>query len=661
MPTGLLKPSSTPGLMSSLAPGPQREAALAKEMAALELRASGLRALSGELYDLVARYDPGQLIPSIAGGASMVVGDSESVDDAPRVFSMYAKIEYLAGLALAGPPGTGDVDKVVTLNAARLVSSVFDAADALLHVQAMVGHGTGHEAIDETSNLLRMERLYDRMAGYEVHLQEIGDAVFEPHRSLYCEEFGFCPSDAIRLVRRHDAWINAGLAAFQDAVLGGQDDSSILWSISRMDSICKWTPSLISHSTQLPVDEVAAILDGMSVDFGCQPEFRTPFDDNHARRYPLIRLRHGEYLVPVPRQVAHGVHGWVQGYIRDNPTSRLAEKYPKHRSDAAELLVRGSLETIFGEDTVFGNQHYDSSDGHGEIDCLVAGSTPIIAEVKSRGLTEQGRQGYPQRIRSVADDVVAKSFKQTVQARNYIMQEGGRCFAGDQRGEAKQLLNHDVTGSVEIVVTLERMDPLVTTAGKLAGTGRTRDIWVTNLTDFLMVRDILDDPASFLHYARTRCAVSKLGIQVFMESDALGAYLDDRLTFLIDCATESQDEHTEIQLDYWSTEINQFFTMLEIATGPEKPGTGVPPALSEALRACSSGYPRAWVTAATAVMDAHPSVWRAWRNFIRRHKKGEHPFNLPCGTASVILSEHLAHVELRDEPTPTLAIPRRMM
>ena len=494
-----------------------------------------------------------------------------------------------------------------------------------------------------------------------MHLQEIADAVFEPHRSLYCEELGFCPSDAIRLVRRHSAWVNAGLVAFRDAVLAGQDDDSTLWSISRMENICEWTSSLLAQSTELPVDHVAAMLDGMSVDFGCQPEFRTPLDDNLARRYPLVRLPHGEYLVPVPQMVAQGVHRWVQGYIRDKPMSRLAEKYPKHRSDAAELLVRDGFKTIFGDDAVFSNQHYDSSDGHGEIDCLVAGSTPVVAEVKSRGLTEQGRRGAPRRIKSVADDVVTKSFRQTRQARTYITQEGGRCFAGRQGHDSKQVLNHDVTGCVEIVITLERMDPLVTTAGKLAGSGPMRRTWVTNLADFLMVRDILDDPASFLHYARTRCTVSELSVQVFMESDALGAYLDDRLTSLIAIASESRDKHREVQLDYWSTEINQFFTTVEVDIGLEKPDTGVPPVLLEALKACSSGYPPAWVTTATAVMDAPFSAWGAWRNFIRRHKRGEHKFTLPCSTASLILSEQLAQPELRDETVPTLVVPRRML
>ena len=667
VPVSLLEqapPSDGFRFISSLPPGPERDAALAAEMENLKGRASKLDTLADELRELVVRHDPVQLIPSIAVPAAMSLGNLASGDDATQTFSVPAKIEYLVGLSQTGPPGTAQVPTEVTRKAAWLLASVFSAADAQLRLQMVSERRSGHPGIDQTSALLRLEHLFDRMAGYDTHLQEMSDAIFEPHRDLYCRELGFCPSDAIRLVRRHVVWNNtqfntAGQKISEMMNSDEVDEEKATDSFWRryvsMEAIYRWTPEILAESTGLPVEQVGAMLRHMSVDFGCQPDFRVPFDDNQARRYPLVRLPEGEYLAPDPWSLAHGVHEWLQDYIQARPTSRLANRYPKHRSNAAERLVHNSLQGVFGEQTVFSNQHYAGNDGPGEIDSLVTGFTPVIVEVKSRGLTKQGRRGYRRRVQSVARDVVGKSFQQTHRARHYIIEEGGRRFANRQGGPMVRRLDDEVTDPVEIVVTLERMDPLATAAGKLAGPDQSRNIWVTNLADFLMVRDILSDPVSFLHYAQTRGRTSELGIHIYTESDALGRYLDDRLTPLITRAMETEGENL---LGYSGTEINQYFTMAETGTNPEKPGTGVPRVLMDALRNTASDDPRSWDIIATAVMATPPKKWRAWLRFVRRHR-GEHPFLLPCGTAALVTSPSLGAPELRSGSTPVLAVPRR--
>ena len=652
---------------SLLPPGPERDAALAAEMENLTGRAAKLDELAGELREIVVRHDPAQLIPSIAVPAAMSLGVPTSGDDATQTFSVPAKIEYLVGLALTGPPGTAAVSTEVTRKAVSLIASVFSAAHAHLSLQTVSEQSNGYPGIDQTSALLRGEHLFDRMAGYVTHLEEISDAVFEPHRDLYCRELGFCPSDAIRLVRRHVVWNNTqfNTAGQEISEMMNSDevdeekatDSCWRYYVS-MEATYRWTPEVLAESTGLPVQHIGAMLRHMSVDFGCQPDFRVPFDDNVARRYPLVRLPDGEYLVPDPWSLAHGVHEWLQGFIQARPTSLLASRYHKHRSNAAERLVRTSLQAVFGEQTVFSNQHYVGNDGPGEIDTLVTGFTPIIVEVKSRGLTEQGRRGYRRRVQSVARDVVGKSFQQTHRARHYIIEEGGRRFANRQGGPMVRRLDDEVTDPVQIVVTLERMDPLATAAGKLAGTDQSRNVWVTNLADFLMVRDILSDPVSFLYYAQTRGRTSELGIHIYTESDALGRYLDDRLTPLVDRAMETAGENWETLLGYSGTEINQYFTMAETGTNPEKPGTGVPRVLMDALKNTASQDPPSWAIIATAVMATPPKKWRSWRRFVRRHK-GEHPFLLPCGTAALVTSPSLAAPELRIGSTPVLAVPCR--
>ena len=672
VPVNLLEqapPSDGFRFVSLLPPGPKRDAALAAEMENLKGMASKLDELADELRALVVRHDPVQLIPSIAVPAAMSLGVPTSGDDATQTFSVPAKIEYLVGLSLTGPPGTAAVPMEVTRKAAGILASVFSAADAHLRLQMVSERSNGHPGIDQTSALLRLGAPF-RPHGRIRHSlsKRSADAVFEPHRDLYCRELGFCPSDAIRLVRRHVAWNNtefntAGQEISEMMNSEEVDEEKATDSFWRryvsMEAIYRWTPEILAQRTGLPVQQIGAMLHQHVSRFRMPARLPcAPFDDNLARRYPLVRLPEGEYLAPDPWSLAHGVHEWLQGYVQARPTSRLASRYPKHRSNAAERLVRTSLQAVFGEKTVFSNQHYVGNDGPGEIDSLVAGFTPMIVEVKSRGLTEQGRRGYRRRVQSVARDVVGKSFQQTHRARNYIIEEGGRRFANRQGGPMVRRLEDEVTDPVEIVVTLERMDPLATAAGKLAGTDQSRNVWVTNLADFLMVRDILSDPVSFLHYAQTRGRTSELGIHIYTESDALGRYLDDRLTPLIARAMETEDENWETLLGYSGTEINQFFTMAAHGTNPEKPGTGVPQVLMDALRNTALDDPRSWDVIATAVMATPPEKWRAWRRFVRRHK-GEHPFLLPCGTASLVTSPSIVAPELRNGSTPVLAVPRR--
>lgn len=153
-----------------------------------------------------------------------------------------------------------------------------------------------------------------------------------------------------------------------------------------------------------------------------------------------------------------------------------------------------------------------------------------------------------------------------------------------------------------------------------------------------------------------RGTVSKLGVRVLSEADALETCLDDRLTSAIGQAEKSEDPLVEVLLGYNSTKINEFFTMTEADIDQDKPSTGVPQVISEALRTCAGDYPAVWTTIATAVMGAPPDTWRKWQRFQRRHRS-EHPFLLPCGTASIVSSSSLTSAEIHDVPSPVLMLP----
>ena len=618
-----------------------------------------LETLCEELYELVASHNPVQLIPSIAAiGRMRSMGPGE--DEVPHTSSWDAKVEYLAGLAVAGHPGSGTVDPEAAQKVLSLVDAVFGAAQAKLFNDAISERRTKRPVVEEMRFLFRLEHLMDRMGGYAIHIEEIADEVFAPHRDMYLKELGFCPNDAVRLVRRHTKWIEEQNGTRDELPIPVTPDNR--WAVEMhflldsMEAGHIWSPDRLAGSTGLPVDQITALLRSMSTRFEVQTGFRRPFfDENKLRTHPLIRLPDGSYLAPNPWAVAHRIHDWMQDYILNNPESKLVSKYPKHRSDAAESLVRRGLESVFGESAVFANQHYDSSEGHGEVDCIVVGSTPILAEVKSHMLPKPARLGRPLQTKRLANKVVSKSFSQTRRARTYILEEGGRHFAEQRGQQATRLLSDAVTDAVLIAVTLERMDPLAMTAGALEVEDQPARIWVTNLSDFLMVRDVLDDPASFLHYATTRGVAFELGIEIYLESDALGEYLNTRLAPLIDQAKEYEN-YRHVLVDNRSAVLNNYFTLSELGLDLAKPDTGVPPTLRDALRTVAPTYPPAWTTVASAVMNAPPRTWRAWKHFLRRHK-GQNPFNIRGTGTAIVTSPTLAHPELRNGDTPHLVIP----
>ena len=651
--------------IAELGAGTDPDQALAETMSRLREKAAKLDERAEMLRKLVAAHDPVRLIGLIASGVGFRLTDDGSEDTSAHEFGDAAKVEYLAGLALTGPPGNAEVDEQAVERAVRLTGEVFDSAGAQMLVDSVSAIGNQQPGIQQARFFFQFEQLLDRMTGFHAHLQEIGDEVFEPHRSFYLQHLDFCPNDAIRLVGAHRVWINQEFAkawSAREYAAKSSDSAEMRKAHSRIGEVVEasyvLTPELLARNSGTPIAQIEAMLSKMSVELGCQPDFRVPLDANKARAYPFIRLGDGRYLAPVLWLLPQAAYDWIEAQIRSDPSWPLASAYRDHRRDAAERLVRRSLEDVFGAQAVFGNQHYDSSGGHGEVDCLVAGHVPIIVEAKSHALTDKVRRDWQQHVPEGAERVARKSAEQTRRASSYIAEEGGRSFAESHGGNLARVLPDDVADPVEIAITLERMDPLAMAAEKLSG-GRGSSVWFTNIGDFLMVRDILDDPASFLHYATTRSRLCELGANVYAESDALGAYLEDRLKSEFDKARQG-GAHKQQIIDTNSADINRYYRFRDSGfdLDIDKPGTGVPPEIVEALSACAraGGYSRDWAAVVAAVLGAPPDVWGKWKRFLKNHRY-QHPFHLPCGEASIVSSEALDGAELRRGDTLQLAVP----
>jgi hypothetical protein len=160
-----------------------------------------------------------------------------------------------------------------------------------------------------------------------------------------------------------------------------------------------------------------------------------------------------------------------------------------------------------------------------------------------------------------------------------------------------------------------------------------RPTWVVSLTDLLMVADILDNPAAFHHYARTRAGMHSAEASAAAEADALGDYLFDRLR-VID--QSSSEEQARIFIGYSCAALNAFYTRQEAGLEASKPATGVSDEVIDVLTN-RFGQP-GWVACVDAVMAADPSVWPKWRRFRTRRRRNR-TFALNGGVSLVALPE----------------------
>ncbi|MDV8022696.1 hypothetical protein [Rhodococcus sp. IEGM 1330] len=610
--------SGSETVQTSLPPGPERDAILNELVGALSEQATDSTAMIEELRGLMVGRDITQLINAVVVPAMTVRSTgTQSVADGNTTSTWAAKVEYLVGVALSmtntGDAGTPtDVMHRVT----QLISDIFEAEQLRLIAQTI------EKADSDTERELLLQQMQleyqtDRMPGYAVHLERVDSEVFGRHRDYYMNALGFDPADVIRCTRLHTRSIGemylAGINAMAEALNAGginRDGEQVMRHA--FDAITLWKPADVAASTGIDAEQITAMLDFFSTEYGCQPAFRAPSDLNRVRTHPCIRLGNLTYLVPDPWALSAGIHRRLAAETtRKNYDPK---KYFKHRQDAHERLVTSALRTVFGQANVYSTQHYNLAAGtHGEIDSLVCTEWPLVVEAKAIALTEPGRRGAPSRVDTKIKTILSKALDQTDRALSYILDQRGRTFAPTENGRAVELLP-DVAGGTAIIVTFERIDPFA--SGGLTVAGRVnRPTWVVSLTDLLMTTDILTDPSAFHHYARRRAEMHSARARTLAEADTLGAYLLSRLSIL-----DSADENTSILIGHSCEALNEFYTRQEAGWAAEKPETGVSGDVTAALTmACRQP---GWVTAVDAVMTSDPSVWKKWKNFRRKHRRG---------------------------------------
>jgi hypothetical protein len=167
-----------------------------------------------------------------------------------------------------------------------------------------------------------------------------------------------------------------------------------------------------------------------------------------------------------------------------------------------------------------------------------------------------------------------------------------------------------------------------------------------------MVRDILWDAASFLDYASLRGELSQAGVQIYVESDALGGYLQDRLL-----SVRNKVGYDLVLLGYSSRPLNDYFTRIELGTPRGMPQSSVPTMVRQGLLETGiEGNSVEWWDFAMSLVQQASAVWVRWRRFLRRHGPGR-VFLLPDRRAGLLVSDSTARAEISVGTPLVLVLP----
>ncbi|MEV7282955.1 hypothetical protein AB0O01_00020 [Streptomyces sp. NPDC093252] len=169
---------------------------------------------------------------------------------------------------------------------------------------------------------------------------------------------------------------------------------------------------------------------------------------------------------------------------------------------------------------------------------------------------------------------------------------------------------------MSVIVNLDRVDPFAT---HLPDGGKRHaeppdGTWLVTLADLVMVADILRPPAEFYAYACTRGAIAKAsGPQVFVEADALAAWLDHRIQPVQPAPQEI------VFLATGNEALNDYYTHVAAPgyPAPAPPASGVLPEVLYALDLVHRERPQHWSDLAIAALAVPPDDWRSVRTALR--------------------------------------------
>lgn len=476
-------------------------------------------------------------------------------------------------------------------------------------------------------SMLRLENAFDRMAGFDPHVRRVVIAVFSRADERVKAARGFALSDSLAFSSLYEqvqlarvSRTDEVMAASTAPVSFADRDEEVQWKAGHMlyfalnaaspvegGTVDDW----IAEQLELSEDQFAALVAAMATNLGSVDPDKV-MQDTSFRNRPVVRLSSGEWMWPRPIDFLHGAMEWALDVCKGDQS--LLRVFDSARQSVAEELTADLLEDVFGPDRVFRNVSYPDTESNAENDTIVSlPGLALLVETKGGRFSAPGRRAAPLRVQKHAKELVEDAAKQNRRTAAAIA-DGRQLTAKD--GRRVPVVPEDQV--IPIVVTLDRVDPFSTYLGEPPRSGTDGRNWVINISDLVMLADILPTPEEFVAYARTRLTMVREGVRVFVEADCLGHWCADRtakvrevadphgnsVRLVGETADFMNDYFTQVTLDQLEPDASEHRRRVH------KPTTGIPDPVLRAVRAVREQGSPDWVDLADRVASVSPESWR---------------------------------------------------
>jgi hypothetical protein len=481
-----------------------------------------------------------------------------------------ARVEVLAGLLMTAE----DLNRTASeLPDPARVQEVFDRLEELELVMRLRVLAANHDRSADGAALRVLSQLRwlgVRGDSYVQHATNLAVQVLDPLEEEMRERLGFGIRDLIRVTQTVDHLMEKKLnlmvrasgdnaKAFAAAVEAGEIKDELFLDVLRSEGrsgllmrelivqaesamldALTFSPEEVIQEDEQTADYLDSVLQLLCTELGSLPmeRFRTPFDLNPISVTPFVEWQ-GRIALPVPGVLMRDYLGVLEPVLMQSVPS-----YPKHRGAALERIAVGLVTEALPGAEAFSNLYYQADGPDGpqrvELDALVLFDRfAIVVEAKSTPLSVQASRGDVLRMKRDLERSVEKAGAQAARAIAAINSNDAITFEDESGDPLVTVRSEELEQIFAIAPSLHAMGGTAVVPEMLRSLGLFENIeppWSVFVNDLLVVVDICQNPAEFLHYMVWRARLP-LGDRVVAtdELDVFGAFLlaedvTDRLT-----------------------------------------------------------------------------------------------------------------------------------
>jgi hypothetical protein len=449
------------------------------------------------------------------------------------------------------------------------------------------GQPDAHESIpsDQVLQHAKLYSLWVRGDAYPHQFIEYARELYGEHDEWFRSKLGFTIQEAIlifraatdELNRRFNESANYARANalsesdkyWEDAKAAGLTREDLETRVAihlhygNAHELLRFTVEQISGLSKLPIDVCRAFIKRLSQPFGYRnPKFvdsfsnpsKAPWDYNTLDERPFIERGGFYWLFTNPMVPSVLFHTFFFDLMND---LTYAPRFEKTRGDFVERKVWEYMKRIFPAHMILRNPAYPNGEEFSDVAVLHDGKV-LIFQCKAKGLTRDARIGADfGQLRADMQAAIRLAFDQAVRGRQYI-----NCTDEPILKTENMALRIDGKMITDIYLINVTLMPFLTFATRFENVEEALGLfpdreypYSTALGDLDIITQLLNSPATFLHYVNRRLALEKTPFAVDAdEIDLLGFYLSQGMYFEVADFAET----TDLYLNGFSDEIDEY-------------------------------------------------------------------------------------------------------